>query len=70
MEVFRMAFPFAEERRARKNHLLQLLKQNPDLARDQVVAMFSAQTGISVRKAEEYLRELLAAKLLEEEEVD
>jgi predicted transcriptional regulator len=48
------------ERNERINQFLQLLKENPNIPVKKLMAEFSFNTGISLRKVEEYLKILVA----------
>jgi hypothetical protein len=55
-----MGFPFAEERKAKKLALADIIKKNPDMELDRVVGLFSQKTGLSHTKIRMYLEELKA----------
>lgn len=50
--------PFVEQRRLHKLRLLDLIKKNPTLDREQIIAVFSLQTGLKRATIKEYLSEL------------
>jgi len=58
-----------EERRKRREAFLKLIKKHPGIERDQAIAMFSNETGISSVTIQRYLYELINAGLIRQEEV-
>ncbi len=62
---------FVLERKKNKDQLLAMVKKNSDLAipdggisYKQLRALFSLRTGLSFKKIDEYLEELLATELI------
>lgn len=54
-----------ENRRlAFKRHLAEMIKQNPDLDRDKIVALFSTKTGLTHSRIRIYIIELDAEGLI------
>ena len=49
---------FMIERKVRKRALLDLIEKNPELAEGKLKGIFSAQTGLTFNKIDQYLVEL------------
>jgi len=58
-----------EERRKRREAFLKLIKKHAGIERDQAIAMFSNETGLSSATISRYLYELIGAGLVKEVEV-
>ena len=53
--------PFVEQRKMMKMQLFNLMKRNPEIPEDRIIAIFSLKTGLKEKTCREYLRELKAA---------
>lgn len=51
---------FEQKRRAYKMRIVNMVKDNPDLTEEQIVAQMSAQTGLRHAKVYSYIEELKA----------
>jgi hypothetical protein len=56
--------PFVNARRILKNQLYELIKKNKELSKEQIIALFSLQTGLKRSTINEYWQELEEAGLL------
>jgi len=59
--------PFVEQRKQYKLKLLDLIKRNPNIDKEQLIALFSLQTGLKRDTIKEYLSELEEAGILEQD---
>jgi len=60
---------FVAVRKATKARLVGFIKDSKDLDRHQIVARFSAATGYSYKKINEYIEELLAEGRITEKDL-
>lgn len=56
---------FLIERRARKQKLLEIIKKNPKLNLGKLKGIFSLQTGVSFKKIDEYINEMVESGMIE-----
>ena len=56
---------FMIERRVRKQKLLAIIKEHPDLEIGKIKGIFSQQTGLSFRKIDQYISELEESGIIE-----
>lgn len=56
---------FVEKRRLDKLQLLETIKNNPDMDREQLIGIFSLKTGLRVELIKTYIEELKQAKVIE-----
>jgi predicted transcriptional regulator len=55
-----------EERKRRREALLNLIRRNPGIDRDEAIASYSSQTGLSSKTIKTYLYELINSGLVKE----
>jgi len=57
--------PFVEQRRLHKLKLLDMIQKNKGMEREQLIALFSLQTGLKRQTVKEYIDELEEAGILQ-----
>lgn len=56
--------PFVEQRKENKMKLIDLYTKNTDMSKDKILGLFCLQTGVKLRTAMEYWKELEMAGLI------
>jgi hypothetical protein len=56
--------PVSEQRRLRTIKLFEMIKENPNISREKIIALFMLQTGVRRHTVNEYLEVLDASELM------